>query len=97
MARDRMWNVMWNSEQARQPKADVLVRAHVHYFGFCGTGSWLGINCPALTYNSIYGIRSCSGIVDVGLVVLDVDAKGNYNWHPTLASFPELKVKADVL
>jgi hypothetical protein len=97
IARARMWNVMWNAEHERQPKADVLIRAHAHYYGGGFGPDWLGINLPALTYNSAYGIRECEGIVNVGLVVFDVTEKGNYAWHPILASFPELKVKSEVI
>jgi len=97
IARDRLWNVLWNSEHGRQPKADVLIRAHVHYFGFAGNGAWLGITCPAMCYNSIYGIRQCSGLVDVGIIVFDISPKGHYSWNPILADFPELKVKENKL
>jgi hypothetical protein len=97
IARDRMWNVMWSAEHKRQPKADVLIRAHNHYYGGGFGSDWLGVNLPALTYNSEFGIRECSGIVNVGLVVFDVTPKGNYSWHPILADFPELKVIPEVV
>ena len=73
VARERLWNLIWNSEGGRQPKADILLRAHVHYFSFCGAAGWLGVTCPALCYNSSFGKRECSGIVDVGLLVFDFD------------------------
>jgi hypothetical protein len=97
LARARLWNVIWNSEHERQPKADILIRAHVHYFGFAGSGSWLGITCPALTYNSAFGIRECEGLVDVGLIVVDIDENGGYTWRPILAGFDKLRVHAESL
>ena len=97
LARARLWNAIWFSEKERQPKADILVRAHIHHYNFCGQASWLGIICPALTYHSNYGIRSCEGLVDVGLIVIDITAKGNYSWRPILANFPELRVESEVL
>jgi len=97
IARARLWNVMWSSEHERQPQADVIIRSHVHYFGYCGGASWLGMTTPALTYNSAFGIRECEGLVDVGLVVFDIEDGGSYSWRPVLASFDKLKVKAEVL
>ena len=97
IARSRMWNVIWNSEHERQPKADILIRSHVHYFGHAGGASWLGVTTPALTYNSSYGVRECEGLVDVGMIVFDFDEKGNYEWNPILAGFADLKVSPESL
>jgi hypothetical protein len=92
IARARLWNLVWNSEHERQPKADILIRSHVHYFGYAGGESWLGVTTPALTYNSSFGVRECEGLVDVGLLVFDFDEEGNYTWNPVLAEFDDLKV-----
>jgi hypothetical protein len=97
LARARLWNVIWNSERERQPRADILIRAHVHYYTFCGQSSWLGVTVPALTYNSSYGIRSCEGLVDVGIMVFDFDENGGYTWQVILADFPSLKVRPESL
>ena len=98
LARERLWNVIWNSEHERQPRADLLVRSHVHFFSQCGGTSWLGITTPGLCYNSTYGVRSCSGLVDVGMVVFDFDESGGgYSWHPILANFADLRVRPESL
>lgn len=97
LSRARLWNVVWNSEDERQPKADILIRSHVHYFSYCGGPTWLGITTPALTYNSHYGIRQCEGIVDVGIIVFDFEEGGEYSWRPILAGFPALKVRPESL
>ena len=97
IARARMWNVIWSSEHERQPKADVLVRSHVHYFQYCGGESWLGVITPGLCYNSHFGVRECEGLVDVGVVYFDFDEKGEYDWAPVLASFENLKVLPESL
>ncbi len=96
LSRARLWNVVWNSEDERQPKSDILIRSHVHYFSYCGGPSWLGMTTPALTYNSHYGIRQCEGVVDVGIIVFDFEEKG-YSWRPILAKFPSLKVRPESL
>jgi hypothetical protein len=97
MARARLWNAIWNAEHERQPKADILLRGHDHYYGYCGGDSWLGINCPALTYNSSFGIRKCEGVVHVGMIVIDIDSKGGFSWQPILADFAGLRVRAEYL
>lgn len=96
LAKAVMWNKMWAAE-GRQPKGDIFLRAHVHYFAECSGFGWRAMSCPALTYNSHYGVRSCEGLVDVGLVVFDFDDRGGYTWWPIQADFPELKVKAELL
>jgi hypothetical protein len=97
IARSRLWNLVWYSEHERQPKANILIRSHVHYFTFAGGKSWLGIVTPALCYNSAYGIRECEGLVDVGMVYFDFDEEGKYEWAPVFAEFESLRVKPESL
>lgn len=97
LARARLWNAMWNIEGDRQPLADVVIRSHTHFFAYCGSESWLAISSPALCYNSIYGVRSCEGIVDIGLLVFDIGSKEGYSWNPVLAKFSGTKVRNEVL
>jgi len=97
MARARLWNVIWNSEHQRQPKADILIRSHVHYHQFGGGPSWLSMTTPALCYNSSFGIRECEGLVDVGMIFFDIDSTGGYEWQPILAKFPSMQVRASSL
>jgi hypothetical protein len=97
IARERLWNLIWNSEDERQPKATILLRAHVHFFSYCGASNWLGITCPALCYNSSFGKRECSGLVDVGILAFDFNESGGYTWRPILADFKLLKVRAESL
>jgi hypothetical protein len=97
LARARLWNQIWSSEQSRQPKANVLVRSHVHYHNYCGGPNWIAMTTPALTYNSTYGTRECEGLVNVGLVYFDVNEDGSYEWGLVEADFASLKVSADIL
>jgi hypothetical protein len=96
LAKENLWNQIWASE-GRQPRGEYFIRSHVHFFAFCGGERWTAMASPALTYNSIYGIRECSGIVDVGLLVFDVSENGDTAWHPVMAKFRELKVRAESL
>jgi hypothetical protein len=97
IARARLWNVIWNAEHERQPRADILIRSHTHAYNYCGGESWLGVITPALTYNSSYGIRSMEGLVDVGLLYFDIDEAGRYRWGPIMANFRDLKVLPESL
>lgn len=96
IARARLWNVIWNSEHERQPKAHLLLRGHNHFYNFDGGKDWAGVNCPALTYNSAFGIRECEGMVDVGMILLTLD-NGGWKWQPILAEFADLKVESEYL
>lgn len=81
IARERLWNVLWN-ERGESPKADILIRSHVHYHSFCGGHNWLALTTPALQgLGSIYGVRQCSGTVDFGMVVFYVREKGDWSWE----------------
>jgi len=83
-ARDSLWNSLW-ARNGEQPKADVIVRSHVHYYSYCGSSSWLAMTLPALQAASTkFGGRQCSGTVDFGYVDFTVNTKGEYVWHPEL-------------
>lgn len=79
-ARERLWNILW-SEQEMAPKSRVIIRSHVHYFGYAGDATALCITTPALQGpGSKYGVRQCSGLVDFGILVFEVDPHGDYTW-----------------
>jgi len=96
LAKAVLWNKVWSSE-GRQPKGEIFIRSHVHYFAACLGIGWLAMSTPALTYNSHFGVRECEGLVDVGIVTFDFNDKGDYTWWPIPAAFAELKVKAESL
>jgi len=80
LAREQVWNLLW--AERGHPKAEVLLRSHVHYHVFCGTPRWLAMTLPPLQgLGSIYGTRQCSGTVDFGLVAFDVPEKGGIAWR----------------
>jgi len=79
LARERLWNVLW-AERGEQPRADVLLRSHVHYFTYIGENGWLAMILPALqAAGTKYGGRQKSNTVDWGLVEFEVDG-GDYRW-----------------
>lgn len=81
IARERLWNQLWALRDGA-PKADILLRGHVHYHNFCGGPTWLAMTLPALQgLGSRYGVRQCSGTVDFGFVHFDVYPGGKYTWE----------------
>jgi hypothetical protein len=97
ITKDRVWNLIW-AEHEQQPKANVIIRSHVHYFhGAFGTG-WLGMTLPALqAAGTKYGARKCSGTVDFGFVVFDVKPSGNFSWYPEQPTLEHQKAHAIVV
>lgn len=79
LARDKLWNTLW-SIRGEYPVADVVIRSHVHYFGFCGVAEWMAFTTPSLQgYGSKFGARRMSGTVDVGFIVMDITGPGEVN------------------
>ena len=89
-SKERLWLAIWEEEQD-WPKADIILRGHVHYHQFCGSAQWLGMTCPALqAARSKYGSRQCSGIVHFGITVFDIDGD-EYDWHTEIVKIKESK------
>jgi hypothetical protein len=92
IARDYLWSILW-AERGLAPKADVIIRSHVHYHNYCGGPGWLALTTPALQgYGTKYGGRRCSGIVDFGATIFNVD-KGSYSWYTVISKSPALCAK----
>lgn len=83
--REQQWNSLW-AESGRQPKGDILLRAHVHYHRagkrMIGDRAVWAIICPALQgVGSEFGGEQCSGTVDFGLLQFDVAPNGDVGWR----------------
>lgn len=98
LARDKLWNTVWNNRDEQQPNAGVLIRSHVHYHADCGNHLWRAITTPALQgFGSKYGIRQCSGVVDIGFLVFEIEDDGSYSWWPVIAELGQQKVHVESL
>lgn len=76
VAKENLWNSIW-AYHNEQPKSHIIIRSHVHNFGYCGEESWLGITTPALQgLGTKFGARICSRHVDFGLIYFDVPEYG---------------------
>lgn len=84
--RERLWNLIW-ADRGMHPKADILLRSHVHYYGFSGDARGLAMTLPALqAAATIYGGRQCTGSVDFGVVEFNINPKTReYTWHAHLS------------
>ena len=72
-----LWNVLW-ADQKYAPRANVLVRSHVHYFTATmdDVQPQLRLTTPALqAFGSRFGARRCDGLVSFGFVVFKVTKK----------------------
>lgn len=95
LKRTALWNVLW-AEAGEQPKANVVVRSHVHYHSACYDPDmgW-AITTPALAgFGSKYGSRQCEGRVHFGMIAFEVDPDGCFAWQPLIAKLKEHKSKA---
>lgn len=93
-AKDRLWNVLWSQDEW-QPKAKLILRGHSHYHAFCGDGNFTAIIAPALqAMGSKFGSRKCSGTVDWGILIINVDNKGNFCWTADLVKLETQKATA---
>jgi hypothetical protein len=90
VAKERLWNMIWNDLDEGQPRADIFIRSHVHYHNYCGGIDWLGLTTPALqAAGTVYGGRQCTGTVDFGFLVFDVNEKGEYTWQAKIAKLKQ--------
>ena len=84
ISKEALWNELWALTNM-QPRADVIIRSHVHYFTHCGTSGKLCMTLPALQgLGSKFGAKLCSGLVDWGVVLFEITSKTDYNWYPII-------------
>ena len=95
--RERLWNLIW-AERKNNPKSDVIVRSHVHYFDYSGARDYLAVVTPALQgQGSRYSTLDCSGTVDFGLLWFDTYAGAIVDWGWILADYELQKTEALVI
>jgi hypothetical protein len=96
---DALWNLVWYVAK-EQPKADVILRSHVHYFKFVGGGDDpLMMTLPALqAMGTRFGSKICSGRVHIGMVEFFIDrVTKRASFVPHIAKLETHKAKASVL
>lgn len=92
-AKERLWNMLW-AERDEQPKAQIIIRSHVHYHGWAGDHRGVAMTLPALqAAGTKYGARQCSGIVDFGLVTWTIN-NGGFSWASHILECREARAVA---
>ena len=80
VSRERVQNMLW-ADKGMQPRGNVFLRSHVHFYNFCGGSDWLAMTLPALQGpHTKFGARRCSGTVDWGAVWFKVDKGQVKDW-----------------
>lgn len=93
LMRERLLNELWSRREDGQHKADCTLRAHTHYHIYAGDTSGVAISCPCLQLaGSRFGGLKCSGIIDTGLLVIDVKGE-SFTWQAHLAKLPAAKAQ----
>lgn len=99
LANERISNLLW-SEFEESPKADIFLRAHVHYYAEAGGKNWIGRTIPSLQgKGSKFGVLRCRGMVHFGMLFYEVFDKTNkwgerYAEHKLISSIHGAKAKA---
>lgn len=78
LAKEAVWNEL-KAARKKEPKADVHLFGHVHYYHYCGGNDWLAMTLPGLQAATEYGLEEVSGDVDWGVVWFDVE-NGAFDW-----------------
>jgi hypothetical protein len=101
LARSALWNSIW-AEAEGQPRAQILLRSHVHYHVF-GGGEIAGHDVLAMTLPALqmahtkYGARQCEGTVHFGVTMFDITPAGSYSWQCRRARLSTNRAKPTVL
>jgi hypothetical protein len=92
LSRAQLWNALWN-DRDMQPKADVIVRAHRHFYINHEESTFRLINLPAMQFWTKFGSAIVEGCNDVGFVYCDCH-EGSYECKPVLMPMAFAKAKA---
>ena len=95
-AKAKLWNRLW-ADRGGQPRADIIIRGHVHKFDYSGDDEYLAIVMPALQgWGSIFGVTQCEKVVTTGLLWFDIydgTTLNNLQWHWEIPKFKSQTVK----
>ena len=66
-------------------RVDILLRSHVHRYIEFRDAEHIALTTPALQVGSKYGKRQCDGMIDIGMIVIDIYDDGRIDIKPLLA------------
>lgn len=97
LAKEILWANHWYLKGV-QPRPDLIVRSHIHYYEQIHHEDCYGIATPALQgLGDEYGEQQCSGTVDFGFIVIDVFDDGAIRIIPQIMKGELQASKAEVL
>ena len=88
LVKEAVWNTL-ASEYKDTPKADILVRSHIHNYIEYRDSNRIAIITPALQVNSRYGLQQCTGYTDFGFIVIDVYDNGKVIVHTYISNLKD--------
>lgn len=94
--KENLWGLL-KHERGIGPKIDVMVRSHVHKFHAAMDTDGLRMTTPALQFQSNYGVRKFSSIIDMGFIVFEIHGPGEYTWKPYILDIKELNKEVQKL
>jgi hypothetical protein len=92
IAKEKLWAEIGFARQLRDD-VDVVVRAHKHFYAKVEDSASMGVIVPCFQApigDSKYG-RRCSGILDLGFIIMDITSKENYICQPHIMKTNLLK------
>ena len=88
LAREDLWRLIW-ADRSEKFAPHIVLRSHVHYFGFCGNEFSTMFTLPCLQgLGSKFGSRICSGSVSIGFLIIDCE-DGKFTWKPEILPVKE--------
>ena len=88
ITRDSIWQMLW-AMRREAPRANIIIRSHLHTYLFAKTSDFTGIVTPGLQAYSKYGAKQVSRTIDYGFLHFDVTKEGNWTCVDHLARFAE--------
>ena len=74
-------------------RVDILTRAHVHKYVEYRDAEHIAFTTPALQVGSKFGKRQCDGMIDVGMIVVDIYDDGRVDVKPLLADIQTKEIE----
>jgi len=81
LLRAQISNDQWCREYKEHPDAQIFLRGHIHRNIVIDEPATLSIVAPALQGWTDFGAKKCSLPVHFGIIVIDIDAKGEWQWY----------------
>lgn len=79
LGRAALWNALW-AERGLQPRANILVRGHVHSYNVLSNADRTAMTAPCFQWWSKFGSLACEGTIDIGFLTFSLLGEGRFQW-----------------